>query len=34
MARLDHIELPVSDYAASRDWWRDVLGFQVEMEHP
>ena len=34
MARLDHIELPVSDYAASRDWYRDRLGFEVEFEIP
>jgi catechol 2,3-dioxygenase-like lactoylglutathione lyase family enzyme len=30
--RLDHIELPVSDWRASRDWYRDMLGFEVEME--
>jgi predicted enzyme related to lactoylglutathione lyase len=34
MPRLDHIELPVGDYAASRDWYRDMLGFEVEMEVP
>jgi predicted enzyme related to lactoylglutathione lyase len=28
------MELPVSDYQASRDWWRDVLGFSVEFETP
>ena len=30
--RLDHITLPVSDWRASRDWWRDQLGFEVEFE--
>jgi catechol 2,3-dioxygenase-like lactoylglutathione lyase family enzyme len=34
MARLDHIELAVRDWRASRDWWRDRLGFQVEFEDP
>ena len=34
MPRLDHIELPVSDWRASRDWYRDMLGFAVEMEFP
>ncbi len=34
MPRLDHIELPVSDYAASRDWYRRMLGFEVEFEIP
>ena len=34
MARLDHIELPVRDWRASRDWWRDRLGFEVEFEVP
>jgi catechol 2,3-dioxygenase-like lactoylglutathione lyase family enzyme len=32
VARLDHITLPVKDWRASRDWWRDQLGFQVEFE--
>ncbi len=32
MLRLDHITLPVCDWRASRDWWRDVLGFEVEFE--
>ena len=32
MARLDHIELAVKDWRASRDWWRDHLGFEVEFE--
>jgi catechol 2,3-dioxygenase-like lactoylglutathione lyase family enzyme len=30
--RLDHIELAVKDWRASRDWWRDHLGFSVEFE--
>jgi catechol 2,3-dioxygenase-like lactoylglutathione lyase family enzyme len=32
--RLDHISLPVRDWRASRDWWRDHLGFEVEFELP
>lgn len=32
MPRLDHISLPVKDWRASRDWWRDKLGFEVEFE--
>lgn len=32
MPRLDHISLPVKDWRASRDWWRDKLGFDVEFE--
>jgi catechol 2,3-dioxygenase-like lactoylglutathione lyase family enzyme len=32
--RLDHITLPVKDWRASRDWWRDRLGFEVEFEIP
>ena len=34
MARLDHISLSVRDWKASRDWWRDMLGFEVEFEIP
>lgn len=34
MARLDHIQLTVRDWIASRDWWRDCLGFEVEFEIP
>jgi catechol 2,3-dioxygenase-like lactoylglutathione lyase family enzyme len=30
--RLDHISLPVKDWRKSRDWWCDVLGFEVEFE--
>ena len=32
MSRLDHISLAVKDWRASRDWWRDKLGFEVEFE--
>jgi catechol 2,3-dioxygenase-like lactoylglutathione lyase family enzyme len=32
VARLDHIELAVKDWRASRDWWRDHLHFEVEFE--
>ena len=32
MSRLDHLTLPVKDWRASRDWWRDKLGFEVEFE--
>lgn len=34
LVRLDHVQLPVRDWEASRDWWRDVLGFEVEFELP
>jgi predicted enzyme related to lactoylglutathione lyase len=34
MPRLDHMELPVADWARSRDWYRDMLGFEVELEFP
>jgi predicted enzyme related to lactoylglutathione lyase len=34
MARLDHMEVPVSDYVRTRDWYRDNLGFEVELEFP
>jgi catechol 2,3-dioxygenase-like lactoylglutathione lyase family enzyme len=34
MPRLDHIELPVRDWQESRNWYRDKLGFGVEMEFP
>jgi predicted enzyme related to lactoylglutathione lyase len=34
MPRLDHIELPVRDYQAARDWYRQMLGFEVEFEIP
>ena len=32
MVRLDHMQLPVRDWRAARDWWRDNLGFEVEFE--
>lgn len=32
MSRLDHLSLAVKDWRASRDWWRDKLGFEVEFE--
>jgi predicted enzyme related to lactoylglutathione lyase len=34
MARLDHLQLPVKDWRAARDWWRSNLGFAVEFEIP
>jgi catechol 2,3-dioxygenase-like lactoylglutathione lyase family enzyme len=34
MVRLDHMTLPVGDWRAARDWWRDILGFEVEFEIP
>ena len=34
MPKLDHIELPVRDWQESRNWYRDHLGFEVEMEFP
>ena len=34
MARLDHIQLNVRDWRASRDWWGTHLGFEVEFEIP
>jgi len=32
VSRLDHLSLAVKDWRASRDWWRDKLGFEVELE--
>jgi len=32
VSRLDHVSLAVKDWRASRDWWRDRLGFEVEFE--
>jgi catechol 2,3-dioxygenase-like lactoylglutathione lyase family enzyme len=32
LSRLDHISLAVTDWRASRDWWREHLGFEVEFE--
>ncbi len=34
MVRLDHIALAVRDWERSRDWYRDQLGFEVELEIP
>ena len=34
MSRLDHIELPVRDWQEARNWYRDHLGFEVELEFP
>lgn len=34
MPRLDHIELPVRDWQESRNWYRDMLDFAVEVEFP
>ena len=34
MVRLDHMQLLVTDWRRSRDWWRDNLGFEVEFEIP
>ena len=32
MARLDHLALSVADLATTRDWYRSVLGLDVEFE--
>jgi catechol 2,3-dioxygenase-like lactoylglutathione lyase family enzyme len=32
MLKFDHLTLPVRDYRVSRDWYRDVLGLEVEFE--
>ena len=32
MVRLNHLTLPVSDYARSRDWYAANLGLKVEFE--
>ena len=34
MVKLDHLRLPVSDVAASRDWYVKHFGFEVEFENP
>ena len=31
---IHHVKFPVSDLATSIDWYRRVLGFQVEVEFP
>lgn len=33
MPRLDHIQLPISDWRRSRDWYCNHLGFTVEFEN-
>ncbi len=32
MRGFHHVKLPVSDVAASRDWYQRVLGFRVDIE--
>jgi len=32
--KLDHLAIPVRDVATSRDWYRRVLGLEVEFEGP
>jgi catechol 2,3-dioxygenase-like lactoylglutathione lyase family enzyme len=32
MIKLDHLSLPVRDYRAARDWYRRVLGLEIEFE--
>jgi catechol 2,3-dioxygenase-like lactoylglutathione lyase family enzyme len=34
MVKLDHLAIPVSDWARSRDWYVGNLGFAVEFEVP
>ena len=34
MMKFDHLSLPVSDLARSRDWYVATLGLQVEFEVP
>jgi len=34
MIKLDHLAIPVRDYRVSRDWYRRVLGLEVEFEIP
>lgn len=34
MLRLDHLRLPVTDLARSRDWYTRMLGLKVEFEVP
>jgi catechol 2,3-dioxygenase-like lactoylglutathione lyase family enzyme len=34
MMRFDHLRLPVSDYARSREWYIATLGLRVEFEVP
>ena len=34
MVRLDHIQISVTDWQRSRDWYRTHFGFEVEFEIP
>ncbi|HEX7070656.1 MAG TPA: VOC family protein [Rhodothermales bacterium] len=34
MIRFDHLAIPVSDHARSRDWYSRNFGFKVEFEIP
>lgn len=34
MLKLDHLRLPVTDLARSRDWYIETLGLTVEFEVP
>ena len=34
MLKLDHLTIPVSCWTASRDWYVDVLGLELEFEVP
>lgn len=34
MMKFDHLALPVTDWARSRDWYVTTLGLQVEFELP
>jgi catechol 2,3-dioxygenase-like lactoylglutathione lyase family enzyme len=34
MVRLDYASLPVEDWRRARDWYKRLLGFEVEFEMP
>ena len=34
MVKFDHMNLPVTNYQASRDWYVSNFGFKVEFEVP
>jgi catechol 2,3-dioxygenase-like lactoylglutathione lyase family enzyme len=34
MIKLDHLTIAVRDYRRSRDWYRQVLGLEIEFEIP
>ncbi|MGO8672635.1 MAG: VOC family protein [Capsulimonadaceae bacterium] len=34
MVKFDHMNLPVTDYKRSRDWYTENFGFKVEFEVP